>query len=217
MENRSCFAKWCAAFAMNLPIREQIFANWSMKGRGMKREGSRTRWKELHELSKRPELGDAAFAVENALRSGDLPNAETLIKSMEKVLAPAMQVTNNPVCGYFVLQAKHTAIGLLPDRVHEGRMFALDFNTRGNHPVDVKLRRFQPSRVFLFGHRELAGAQVDVLRNPSARKIVRQTTDFSHSLLMMASVDELPREDHKRFAKEHRQQSEKLLQSPVSA
>jgi two-component system, sensor histidine kinase and response regulator len=36
------------------------------------------------------ELGDAAFAVENALRSGDGPYAEPLIERMDKVLAPAI-------------------------------------------------------------------------------------------------------------------------------
>jgi PAS domain S-box-containing protein len=37
-----------------------------------------------------PELGDAAFAVENALRSGDVPYAEPLIERMEGMLAPAI-------------------------------------------------------------------------------------------------------------------------------
>jgi two-component system, sensor histidine kinase and response regulator len=36
------------------------------------------------------ELGNAAFAVENALRSGDAPYAEPLIEHMEKMLAPAI-------------------------------------------------------------------------------------------------------------------------------
>jgi CheY-like chemotaxis protein len=36
------------------------------------------------------ELGDAAFAVENALRSGDVANMEPLIERMEKMLAPAI-------------------------------------------------------------------------------------------------------------------------------
>jgi CheY-like chemotaxis protein len=36
------------------------------------------------------ELGDAAFAVENALRSGDVANMEPLTESMEKLLAPAI-------------------------------------------------------------------------------------------------------------------------------
>jgi two-component system, sensor histidine kinase and response regulator len=36
------------------------------------------------------ELGEAAFAVENALRSGDVSNAESLIGTMERMLAPAI-------------------------------------------------------------------------------------------------------------------------------
>ena len=36
------------------------------------------------------ELGEAAFAVENAIRFGDARDLEPLIKSMEKMLAPAI-------------------------------------------------------------------------------------------------------------------------------
>jgi HPt (histidine-containing phosphotransfer) domain-containing protein len=36
------------------------------------------------------ELGEAAFAVENAIRFGDAPDLEPLIASMEKLLAPAI-------------------------------------------------------------------------------------------------------------------------------
>jgi two-component system sensor histidine kinase/response regulator len=36
------------------------------------------------------ELGEAAFAVENALRSGDVSNVESLIGTMERMLAPAI-------------------------------------------------------------------------------------------------------------------------------
>jgi HPt (histidine-containing phosphotransfer) domain-containing protein len=35
-------------------------------------------------------LGEAASAIENALRSGDVSNVESLIKSMEKMLLPAI-------------------------------------------------------------------------------------------------------------------------------
>jgi HPt (histidine-containing phosphotransfer) domain-containing protein len=36
------------------------------------------------------ELGEAAFAVENAIRSGGEPNVEPLVESMERMLAPAI-------------------------------------------------------------------------------------------------------------------------------